>query len=92
MVTQSLGIPRQIKVEHNVFWSRVGRRTGWVAETVKVYAVCNASGGVKESVHEGLESVSLGVSNLEFRQLVFFDVFAVHSDQGQLDISDTASG
>ena len=91
MITKSLGIPRQIKVKHNVFLSLARRRTGWVAETVKVYAVCNASGGVKESVHEGLEGVPLCVSNLELRQLVFFDVFAVHSDQGQRDISATAS-
>ena len=67
-------------MEHNVSRSRIRRRTGWVAETVKVYDVRNASGGVKESVHEGLESVPLCVSNLELRQLVFFDVFAVHSD------------
>ena len=79
-------------MEHNVFRSRVRRRTGWVAETVKVYAACNASGSVKESVHEGLEGVPLCVSNLELRQFVFFDVFAVHSDQGQCDISATASG
>ena len=79
-------------MEHDVSRSRVRRRTGWVAETVKVYAVCNASGGIKESVHEGLEGVPLCVSNLELRQLVFFDVFAVHSDQGQRDISATASG
>ena len=78
-------------MEHNVSWSRVRRRTGWVAETVKVYVVCNASGGVKESVHEGLESVPLCVSNLQLRQLVFFDVFEVHSDQGQRDVSATVS-
>ena len=54
MITQSLGIPRQIKVKHNVFRSLVRRRAGWVTETVKVYAVCNASGSVKESVQEGL--------------------------------------
>ena len=63
------------------FRSRIRRRTGWVAETVKVNVVCNASGGIKEGVHERLESVPLRVSNLEFRQLVFFDVLAVHSDQ-----------
>ena len=80
-ITQSLGIPRQIKVEHNVFWSLIGRRTGWVAETVKVYVVCDASGSVKESVHKGLESVPFCVSNLELRQLVFFDILAVHSNQ-----------
>ena len=91
MITQSLGIPRQIREEHNVFRSRIRRRTSWVAETVEVNAVCNASGGVKESVHEGLESVPFGVSNLELRQLVFFDVFVVHSDQGQRDISATVS-
>ena len=90
-ITQSLGIPRQIKVEHNVFWSLIGRRTGWVAETVKVYDVCNASGSIKKSVHEGLEGVPLCVSNLELCQLVLFDVFEVHSDQGQRDISATAS-
>ena len=67
------------------------RRTGWVTETVKVYDVCDASGSVKESVHKGLESVPFCVSNLELHQLVFFDVFAVHSDQGQRDISATAS-
>ena len=78
-------------MEHNVFWSLIGRRTGWVAETVKVYAVCDASGSVKESVHKGLESVPFCVSNLELRQLVFFDILAVHSDQRQGDISTAAS-
>ena len=75
-----------------MFCSLFRRRTCWIAETVKVDAVCNASGGVKESVHEGLESVPFCVSNLELRQLVFFDVFTVHSDQGQRDISAIASG
>ena len=78
-------------MEHNVFWSLIGRRTGWVAETVKVYAVYDASGSVKESVHKGLESVPFCVSNLELRQLVFFDILAVHSDQRQGDISTAAS-
>ena len=57
------------------------RRAGWIAETVKAYAVCDVSGGVKESIHEGLESVLFGVSNLELRQLVFFDILAMHSNQ-----------
>ena len=81
MVTRSLGIPRLIKVKHNVFRSLVRRRTGRIAETVKVYAICDASGGVKESIHEGLKSVPFGVSNLELRQLVFSDILAVHSNQ-----------
>ena len=51
---------------HNVC-SLVGRRASWIAETAKVDVVCNASGGVKESVHEGLEGVPLSVSNLELR-------------------------
>ena len=68
-------------MEHNVSRSRRRRRTGWVAETVEVDAVCNASGGVKESVHEGLESVPLCVSNLELRQLVLVDILVVHSNQ-----------
>ena len=67
------------------------RRTGRGDELVQVDPVCNASGSVKKSVHEGLEGVPLCVSNLEQRQLVFFDVFEVHSDQGQRDISATAS-
>ena len=57
------------------------RGTCWIAETVKINAVRDASGSVKESVHEGLESVLLGVHNLEVRQLVFSGVFAMHSDQ-----------
>ena len=81
-------------MEHNVFRSRVRRRTGWVAETVKIYVVCNASGGVKEGVHEILKRAPLRVSNLELRQLVFFDILAVHSDQRQDDFfhSCTRSG
>ena len=78
-------------MKHNVFLSLVRRRTGWIAATVKVYAICDASGGVKESIHEGLESVLFGVSNLELRQLVFFDIVAVHSNQSQGDISAVAS-
>ena len=78
-------------MEHNVFRSRITRRTGWVEETVKVNVVYNASGGVKEGVCERLERVLPCVSNLELRQLVFFDILAVHSDQGQRDISATAS-
>ena len=66
---------------HKVFQSLVRRRAGWITETVKINVVCNASGNFKESVHEGLESVLLGVHNLEGRQLVFSGVFAVHSDQ-----------
>nr|XP_045084630.1 photosystem I P700 chlorophyll a apoprotein A1-like [Aegilops tauschii subsp. strangulata] len=46
--------------------------------------------GIKKSVDEGLEAVPLCVSNLELHQLVFFDVFEVHSDQGQCDISATS--
>ena len=61
------------------------------AEIVKVYVVCDASGSVKESVHKGLESVPFCVSNLELRQLVFFDILAVHSDQRQGDISTAVS-
>ena len=81
MITRSLGIPRQIKIKHNVLLSLIRRRTGWITETVKVYVVCDASGGIKESIHEGLESVPFGVGNLEPRQLVFFDILAVHSNQ-----------
>ena len=75
-----------------MFCSLVRRRTCWIAETVKVDAVCNVSGGIKESVHEGLESMLLGVHNLEGRQLIFSGVFAVHSDQRQGNVSATASG
>ena len=66
-------------------------RAGWIAEIVKVYVVYDASGGIKESVHERLESVPFCVSNLELRQLVLFDILAVHSDQGQGDISAAVS-
>ena len=81
MITRSLGILRQISVGHNVFQSLVRRRAGWITETIKINVVCNASGSFKESVYEGLESVLLGVHNLEVRQHVFSDVLAVHSDQ-----------
>ena len=64
-----------------MFCSFVKRRTCWIAETAKVNAVYDASGGIKESVHEGLETVFFGVHNLEGRQLVFSDILAVHSDQ-----------
>ena len=64
-----------------MFCSLVERRTCWIIETDKVDVVCDASGGDKESVHEGLEIVLFGVRNLESRQLVFYDILAVHSDQ-----------
>ena len=80
-ITKSLGIPRQIKVKHNVFRSLVRRRVGWITEAVKINAVYNTSGRLKEGVHEGLEGVLLSIHNLEGRQLVCSIVFAVHSDQ-----------
>ena len=67
-------------MEHNVC-SLDRRRTCWLDEAVKVDAVCNMSGGVKEGVHERLEGVLLGVRNLEFHQLVFSDILVVHSNQ-----------
>ena len=58
-----------------------GRRTGRVAEAVKVDVVGNASGCLKEGVHEGLEGVLLSIRYLESSQLVFLSLLAVHSDQ-----------
>ena len=63
------------------FRSLGGRRAGWIAEAVKVNAIRNASGSLKESVHEGLEGVLLIIHNLESRQLVFPGILAVHSNQ-----------
>ena len=63
------------------FQSLGGRRAGWIAEAVKVDAVGNTSGCLKEGVHEGLEGVLLSIHNLEGHQLVFSGVFAVHLDQ-----------
>ena len=47
----------------------------------KVDVVCDASGGVKESVHKGLETELFGVANLEGRQLVFSRILAVDADK-----------
>ena len=63
------------------FRSLGGRRAGWIAEAVKVNAISNTSGCLKEGVHEGLEGVLLSIHNLEGRQLVFFGLLAVHSNQ-----------
>ena len=63
------------------FRSLGGRRAGWIAEAFKVNVIRNASGSLKEGVHEGLESVLLSIHNLESRQLVFFGVLALHSNQ-----------
>ena len=63
------------------FRSLGGRRAGWIAEAVKVNAVSNMSGCLKEGVHEGLEGVLLSIHNLEIRQLVFPGVLVVHPNQ-----------
>ena len=63
------------------FQSLGGRRAGWIAEAVKVDAVGNTSGCLKEGVHEGLEGVLLGIHNIEGRQLVLSSLLAVHSNQ-----------
>ena len=63
------------------FQSLSGRRTGGIAEAVEVDAVGNASGYLEEGVHEGLEGVLLSIRYLEGRQLLFFSVLAVHSNQ-----------
>ena len=91
-VTKSLGIPRRIKVRHNVFQSLGGRRTGRIAEAVEVDAVGDASGCLEEGVHEVLEGVLLSVRHVESCQLVFLSLLAVHSDQSQGDIGTTAGG
>ena len=81
MITKSLGIPRQIKVGHNVSPSLDGRRTGWIAEAVNIDVVGNAGSCLEEGVHEVLEGVILSICYLEGRQLLFFSVLAVHSNQ-----------
>ena len=63
------------------FQSLGGRRVGWIAEAIKVNAVSDTSGCLKEGVHEGLEGVLLSIHNLEGRQLVFSSLLAVHSNQ-----------
>ena len=63
------------------FKSPGGRRTGRVAEAVKIDAVGDASGCLEEGVHEGLEGVLLSIRYFEGRQLVFFSLLAVHSNQ-----------
>ena len=75
---------------HNV-GSLGRRRTCWIAKAVKVDDVCDASGGVKEGAHEGLEAELLSVGNLERRQLVFSDILVVDSDQRQSNIGATMS-
>ena len=80
-ITKSLGIPRQIKVKHNVFQSLGGRRTGRIAEAVEVDVVGNTSGCLEEGVHEGLEGILLSIRYLEGSQLVFLSLLAVHSNQ-----------
>ena len=72
------------------FKSLGGRRTGRVAEAVKIDAVGDASGCLEESVHEVLEGVLLGVCHFESCQLVLLGLLAVHSDQRQGDVSPTA--
>ena len=74
-----------------MFCSLVRRRTCWIAETAKVNAICDASGDIKESVHEGLETVLFGVCNLEGRQLVFPDILVVDWEQRQSNIGTTMS-
>ena len=71
--------------------SLIRRRTCWLDEAVKVDAVCNTSGSIDEDLHEGLELELLGVGNLEIRQLIFFNLLAMDSYQGQSHISATAS-
>ena len=63
------------------FQSLNGRRVGWITEAVKVDAVGNTSGCLKEGVHEGLEGVLLSIHYLEGRQLVLFSLLVVHSNQ-----------
>ena len=63
------------------FQSLGGRRASWIAEAVKVDAVDNMSGCLKEGVHEGLEGVLLSIHYLEGRQLVLFSLLVVHSNQ-----------
>ena len=74
------------------FQSLGGRRTGWIVEAVKVDAIGDASGCLKEGVHEVLERVLLSIRYFESYQLVFLSLLAVHSDQRQGDIGSTASG
>ena len=63
------------------FQSLGGRRTSRIAEAVEVDAVGDTSGCLEEGVHEGLEGVLLSIHYLEGRQLVFFSLLAVHSNQ-----------
>ena len=63
------------------FQSLGGRRAGWITEAIKVDAVSNTSGCLKEGVHEGLKLKLLGVGNLERRQLLSFDFLAMDPDQ-----------
>ena len=72
---------------HSLDW----RSTHWITEIVNIDTICDASGSIKEGVHERLEREIFCVGNLEGRQLVFFDVLAVHSDQRQSNVSTTVS-
>ena len=69
------------------FKSLGGRRTGRVAEAVKIDVVSDASGCLKESVHEVLEGVLLGVRHFESCQLVFPCFLVMHSDQRQGELA-----
>ena len=66
---------------HNVFPSLDGRRTGWIAEAVKIDVVGNTGGCLEEGVHEGLEGVLLSIRYFEGHHLSFFSLLAVHSNQ-----------
>ena len=68
------------------------RRTGRLDELVQVNAVGDPSGSNDEGLHERLEVMLFGVSDLDRRQLVFTNLLAMDSHQGQRHVSTTPGG